>query len=206
MATSLKADSDPATLRAEAQRLCAQVDELRALLRDQAKAKAEAAYAMEQKALKRVFFLVSGWLSGLTLTLVATLGALVAGVWSPAQPALSAVVATAAGTLGSALSALLSALQRRANGWETSDGSRYPFDEGKSERFSLAMAPFLATRPVLGAATGLVVLLGSQADVFSVAGTGGTLERVAFWAFLAGLFAKTLIEKLKTTFDQLVGK
>jgi hypothetical protein len=207
MATSLTVHSDAPSVRAEAKRLSAEVDELLSLLRDQERAKAEAAYTAEQRALRRVFFLVSGWLVGLTLALVTALAGLVAGVWSPAQPVLgTVVVATAAGALGSAVSALLSALQRRANGWETRAGLRYPFDEGKSERFNLGIAPFLAARPALGASVGLIVLVGAQAGVFSVAATAGTLDRAAFWSFLAGLFAKTLIEKLKTTFDQLVGK
>jgi hypothetical protein len=113
----------------------------------------------------------------------------------------------AASVLGSSTSALISALGRRAGGWET-HGIKIPPGEG--ERFNEKMAPFLATRPVLGCLTGLLVFSACRAH-FLIKGDSSnsanptSLSELVFYSLLAGLFAKTLIEKLKALFDKLFG-
>lgn len=66
---------------------------------------------------------------------------------------------------------------------------------------SLRTDPWFSARPLLGAFAGLVVYAGS-----GVLGLPhDDVPRVAFVALLAGLFAKTLIARLKVIFDTLLG-
>ena len=109
-----------------------------------------------------------------------------------------------AGILGSTSSALISALQRKANGWETEDGTKHPPD-GKKEMFSQRMATFFLYRPILGIIGGLLIYFGMQAKIFGEKGVENQPE-VIFWSLLAGLFVKSLLEKLKDLFDNLIGK
>ena len=115
-----------------------------------------------------------------------------------------------AGILGSTSSALISALQRKANGWETEDGEKYPTDnkkettDNKKERFSQRMATFFLYRPILGIIGGLLIYFGMQAKIFGDKGVENQPE-VIFWALLAGLFVKSLLERLKNLFDNLIG-
>jgi hypothetical protein len=113
-----------------------------------------------------------------------------------------------AGLLGGSLSALLSAGDRLAHGLESWAGEKHP-DVDPPDKFSLRMVPSFLLRPVLGASMGFVVYVGivggflfatqdSQAADFS-------LEGLAFYGTLAGLFAKTLLEKLKIMLKALVG-
>jgi hypothetical protein len=116
-----------------------------------------------------------------------------------------------AGTLGSTSSSLISALQRKANGWETEDGKKYPIDNTKSptddkrEMFSQRMATFFLYRPTLGIIAGLLIYFGMQSKYFGDTGLEDPYK-VIFWSLLSGLFVKSLIKKLKDLFDNLVGK
>jgi hypothetical protein len=110
----------------------------------------------------------------------------------------------AAGILGSTCSALLSALERKANGWEDKNGNKYPKEEPK-DKFSERMATFFLFRPVFGILAGLLIFFGIQTNYFLETGIENE-SKVIFWSLLSGLFIKTLIEKLKDLFDSLVGK
>ena len=81
------------------------------------------------------------------------------------------------------------------------------------DKFSLRMAPFFLIRPVLGASMGFVVYVGIVSGLlFATKQTGKnpnqeglSLEALAFYSTLAGLFAKTLLERLKTMFKAFLG-
>lgn len=114
----------------------------------------------------------------------------------------------AAGTLGSAGMALVSAAERMANGWESHDGLKWP-DSNKPDRFSLRMTGQFVVRPFLGALVGFVTYVGVVGGYFvTVSSPEGASLRpagMAFFAVLAGLFAKTMLERLKEMFKALVG-
>ena len=104
----------------------------------------------------------------------------------------------------------ISAAQRYSDGVETRDGRQYPGTERKP-RFNDAMVPFFYLRPFLGAGMGVLAYAGLIAGLLFTTGSTGSAsavrpESVLFAAVVAGLFAKTLIEKLKDSFDQIVGK
>jgi hypothetical protein len=93
---------------------------------------------------------------------------------------------------------------------ETRDGRQYPGTERKP-RFNDAMVPFFYLRPFLGARMGVLAYAGLIAGLLFTTGSTGSAsavrpESVLFAAVVAGLFAKTLIEKPKDSFDQIVGK
>ena len=111
-------------------------------------------------------------------------------------------MALLAGVAGSSVSALVSVNRRYAGGLEFSNGSRYP-DQEKKERFNCRLVVGFLTRPLLGAATGPLVALGLSAGIFKE--TASELPAVVFWSALGGLFAKTLIDKLKDLFANLIG-
>lgn len=117
----------------------------------------------------------------------------------------AALVSFAAGMLGSGVSAMLSALDRKANGWEFSDGTTYP-DDDRKQRFSERMTYFFVARPYLGASVGLLVFVGGVSGFLLNVGNPPDLYKLTFLSLLAGLFAKTLLEKLKNVFDYLFGK
>jgi hypothetical protein len=139
----------------------------------------------------------------LTLAVIIT----IAGILLGFRDELSIILVWAcitAGVLGSASSALISALQRKANGWETEDGKKHPID-GKKEMFSQRMATFFLFRPTFGVIGGLLIYFGMQSKYFGDTGIEDP-SKVIFWSLLSGLFVKSLLEKLKDLFDSLVGK
>jgi hypothetical protein len=117
------------------------------------------------------------------------------------------------GTLGSCVAASISAAQRYADGVETRFGVKIP-EDGPAERFNRAMVPFFYLRPFLGAGMGVVAYAGVVAGLLFTSGSPDTRheiqqvhpEAVLFFGALAGLFAKTLIERLKDAFDGFLGK
>ena len=127
------------------------------------------------------------------------------------------ILGACGGLLGSCVSAGISAAQRYSDGVETRDGRQYPGTD-KKPRFNDAMIPFFYLRPFLGAGMGVLAYAGLVAGLLFTTGslsspnaTGSASfavrpESVLFAAVVAGLFAKTLIEKLKNSFDQIVGK
>ncbi|MDH7448333.1 hypothetical protein [Aquimarina sp. 2201CG14-23] len=109
------------------------------------------------------------------------------------------------GILGSSVSALISVLQRKANGWEFKNGMKYP-DEFPKDKFSVRMSTFFAIRPILGILSGFIIYYGFQIiGVFKYRTEEFDESNVIFWSLLAGLFAKSMIEKLKDVFKNLIG-
>lgn len=108
-------------------------------------------------------------------------------------------VAVIAGVLGSCIAAFRSCLDRRANGFEDKDGNVAPGIE-KKERFTDGMVVWFLGRPTLGAAVGLLVYAGLMGGVFSAAVKeellNGDIWKFLFYAALAGLFAKTILDLL----------
>lgn len=116
-----------------------------------------------------------------------------------------------AGIVGSATAALLSALQRRASGWELEDGTAIPTrgDDDPvqtKERFSLRMASFFIFRPFLGIIAGLIVYYGGDSLFDLNTEEPKQFKVIIFYCLLAGLFAKTLIEILKGIFKAMFGR
>jgi hypothetical protein len=105
-------------------------------------------------------------------------------------------LATTAGLVGSATAALISCLDRRANGFEAPDGAAFPDPATKKERFGLGMAEWLMTRPALGLFMGWLAYFGISGNVLRPQTMSVTLEAMIFWAAVAGLFAKTLYDLL----------
>jgi hypothetical protein len=118
------------------------------------------------------------------------------------------VLCIVGGTIGSSLAALRSVLDRMAAGWEFSDGTTYP-DEEKKERFNLRMRFYFMFRPLFGTALGYLiylVLLGGLPEVSNPFSQIPPGLQPAFWSFLAGLFAKTLLDWLLDVFKAAFGK
>lgn len=119
------------------------------------------------------------------------------------------LLCVAAGTLGSSISALISVAERVANGWELERGEKWPPVGGKPDKFVARMIPLFLVRPLLGSAMGYLVYVGIVGG-FLVAvrtATPGDFrpEGLAFLALLAGLFAKTFLEKLRDAFKTFLG-
>ena len=114
-----------------------------------------------------------------------------------------------AGTLGSSVMALRSIIERIAHGWELSDATKLPEIEPK-DKFVAKMVPGFVARPLLGAAVGYLIYLAVVGGFWIVISPSGEVEfrplGLAFLALLGGLFAKTLLEKLKGVFDNIFGK
>lgn len=115
-------------------------------------------------------------------------------------------ICIAAGVNGSAISSLISVLQRKANGWEFKNGIKYPSDI-PIDKFSMRVSTSLILRPLLGFVTGMIIFYGIN-SIFKTddIGFGGEESRMIFWSLIAGLFAKSLIEKLQNIFDNLIGQ
>jgi hypothetical protein len=69
------------------------------------------------------------------------------------------------------------------------------------------MVPFFLGRPLLGLLVGMLVFAASQGKLlFRVdCQDEPSLYRMVFYSLLAGLFAKSLIERLKAVFDKIFG-
>jgi hypothetical protein len=165
--------------------------------------------AREIATLRKLAGGVVSWLVVTTLTSLSLSIALLSQALATSLGVKPILLCVLGGTLGSSISALLSAADRISHGWEFSGGEKYPTPEPK-DKFVARMVPFFIVRPFLGSAMGLLVYVGL---------TGGYLiavqnaeqatfsrEGLLFLAFLGGLFAKTFIEKLRTMFDTLFGK
>lgn len=136
----------------------------------------------------------------------------------------------AAGTLGSSITALESVINRRANGWEFSNGDKSPpgrqqGKDDKREMFGERIHWGFYVRPFYGAAIGFLVYLGviggylltaqpvtEPASTTLASGSNGATvaqmfnpHGLTFLALLGGLAAKTLVERLKATFKAFLG-
>jgi hypothetical protein len=127
---------------------------------------------------------------------------------SPYANAWRALLCVLGGTLGSSISALVSAVERVSHGWEFSGGDKYP-SAGLEDKFVARMVPFFIVRPFLGSAMGLIVYVGLRSGYLIAVEQAGqaTFSRdgLMFLSFLGGLFAKKFIEKLRAMFDTLIG-
>jgi hypothetical protein len=110
-------------------------------------------------------------------------------------PQLRALLALATGLLGSALAALISCVQRHADGFEDSCGAQTPPREKTTDRFNRGMHYWFLVRPWLGAVVGTVAYWGLIGKVFGDKGDlDADLPRLAFYGFVAGFLAKSLLE------------
>jgi hypothetical protein len=113
----------------------------------------------------------------------------------------SMLIVILCGVTGSSISALTSSLERQANGWEFKDGSKYPEKEPK-DKFSERMAPFFWYRPILGVVAAFLIFAMIKGGIIKLEDVNN--YHLVFYATLAGLFAKTLWEKLKDIFSAIV--
>lgn len=136
-------------------------------------------------------------------TVVATLALTAYFLQASAKfPPLLAVVT--AGTLGSALGALVSCLNRQAMGFEDSKGGQSPApekDKKSPERFNVRMSRWFRMRPLLGTVMSAVVYWGISGEIFCGLSAPGNpesaLPQLVFYGFVAGLFAKSIIDILR---------
>jgi len=159
--------------------------------------------------LERTSWLVISYLVGVVLACLAVSTVLLTG-WSPGPERLQNILlCVVAGTMGSGVSAAISAADRISHGWELERGTKLPKLEPK-DKFVRRMVPFFLIRPFLGSAMGLLVYAGLTAGyLIAVVNSGNASfsdEGLFFLSFLGGLFAKTFIEELRDTFDTLFGK
>ena len=160
--------------------------------------------------LRRLAWIVMGILLVLVTGAVAASAWLLDAVGDVAEPRTNprviALCVTAA-TLGSAVSALISAADRYAHGFELADGTKLPQAQ-PADKFVERMAPWFLIRPFLGAAMGLLVYVGVVGGYLIAVDTDDEVRfnphSLAFLSFLGGLFAKTLLEKLRKAVDALV--
>lgn len=103
--------------------------------------------------------------------------------------------------MGSGISALRSSLQRTANGWEFSSGLKLPSDDPK-DKFSIKMSSFFYFRPILGVVASIIVFAMIESEIVEI--VNRTEYHLIFWCILAGLFAKTLFDKLNDMFKAFV--
>lgn len=171
------------------------------------------AQTREMAMLKKLAGVVIFWLVAIALVSLGLGVVLLSQTLSQAPAARPAVqtilLCVVGGTLGSSISALLSAADRISNGWEFSAGEKYPRFEPK-DKFVARMVPFFLVRPFLGSAMGLLVYVGLTGGyliaVQNAQGSTFSPEGLLFLALLGGLFAKTFLEKLRAMFDTLFGK
>jgi hypothetical protein len=119
------------------------------------------------------------------------------------------LICLAAATLGSALSSLVSAGNRIANGWELADGTKKP-EGGTADKFTARMTALFVMRPLLGGILGAILYVGLRSGyvipVENASEIRFTKEGLTFLSFLVGLSAKTFIDRLRSMFDSLFGK
>ena len=163
----------------------------------------------ETATLRKLAGTVISWLVGMALVSLGVGVALLTEVLSTSATAQSIWLCVMGGTLGSSISALISAADRISHGWEFSGGEKYPAPEPR-DKFVARMVPWFIVRPFLGSAMGLLVYVGLTGGyliaVQNAQGATFSREALLFLAFLGGLFAKTFIEKLRAMFETLFGK
>jgi hypothetical protein len=103
-----------------------------------------------------------------------------------------------AGLLGSCVAAFRSCLDRRANGFEDKFGNATPDSRTAKERFSDGMTAWFVGRPLLGAAIGVMALVAIRGHALGEVIGYDKLDKnpatLIFYVWLAGLFAKTLLD------------
>lgn len=116
------------------------------------------------------------------------------------------VLCMTGGALGASLTALLAAGERIARGW-----SYAPDALARGERrFNARLAPLLAVQPILGAAIGMLLLLAlSAGTVVLLRLTEGTTfdpMGLLLVSAVAGLFARTLLARVRDSVEALFGR
>lgn len=116
------------------------------------------------------------------------------------------VLCMAGGALGASLTALLAAGERIARGW-----SFAPDALARGERrFNARLAPLLAVQPILGAALGMLLLLALSAGtvVLLRVSEGTTFDPMGLLlvSAVAGLFARTLLARVRDSVEALFGR
>ena len=166
-------------------------------------------HAREIATLRKLGGVVIAWLAAMTLVSLGLSVVLLSQAPATDSAARTIWLCVVGGTLGSSISALLSAADRISHGWEFSEGHKDPAAEPK-DKFVGRMAPFFIIRPFLGSAMGLLVYVGLTGGyliaVQNAQGVTFSREGLLFLAFVGGLFAKTFLEKLRAMFDTLFGK
>jgi hypothetical protein len=118
------------------------------------------------------------------------------------------LLAIATGVAGSAITALVSALERHSNGFEDRDGHATPDPGTAKERFSERMFFWFVMRPFLGGVVAVGVFWG--VDSHGLGGTVGdsglSATKVAFYGLLSGLFAKSMLDILRKVPKNVFGK
>ena len=160
----------------------------------------------EIERLRRLAWIVFAALAAASVAAITALIALLPKDASAGDQRRLLVVAVLAATAGSAISALHSATDRYGHGLELADGTKVP-THGRADRFGARLVPLFLMRPLMGSLMGLVVYAGLSGG-YLIATSGNTKlspAGVVFFAALAGLFAKTALERLKIVFGALLG-
>lgn len=116
------------------------------------------------------------------------------------------VLCMTGGALGASLTALLASGERIARGW-----AHGPDALARGERrFNPRLAPLLAVQPILGAALGMVLLLAlSSGSVMLLRLSEGTTfdpMGLLLFSVIAGLFARTLLARVRDSVEALFGR
>jgi hypothetical protein len=110
------------------------------------------------------------------------------------------------GALGASLTALLAAGERIAHGWSQAADALARGERG----FSARLAPLLAVQPILGAALGMVLLLVLSAGAVMLLrlpeGTTFDPMGLLLVSFVAGVFARTLLARVRDSVEALFGR
>jgi hypothetical protein len=116
------------------------------------------------------------------------------------------VMCMTGGALGASLTALLAAGERIARGWSFAVDALARGERG----FNARLAPLLAVQPILGAALGMLLLLVlSSGAVMLLRVSEGTIfdpMGLLLVSAVAGLFARTLLARVRDAVEALFGR
>lgn len=139
-----------------------------------------------------VFLVVLILLSSIYLILVG------ADIW----PEHLILLAGVSGLLGSSIAALVSALNRHAQGYEDKFGNAMPEPEKSKERFTHGMYYWFLCRPLLGIFVGILVWWGLNANLLNIQ-ISINQNTLGFVTGLSGFLAKSFLEVLKGVFKNI---
>src|SRR5262245_5463068 len=156
--------------------------ELEPVLDKEQRSALEARYQQEKPQLEQAVTHLLAFLVVLILVLVAVSSWLALRTM-PLESSVKLALAVATGTLGSAVAALLSALDRKTHGWELSNGWKYQ-EPKPADKFQLSMLPLFWTRPLLGSVMGVVLYMYPWTDKLN----GFTRISIGFWGSCSGIW------------------
>lgn len=174
--------------------------------------RAEETFELERKARRVMIYLAA--MTALSLALSIALIASLPADHASRYDARIVLLCVLAAILGSGTSAMVSAMNRIATGWEFSSGKKDPPDprqrapaDDTREMFGGRLCAGFFVRPLLGAAMGFLIYVGLVGGGLILKGAQATdtanALRLAFIAFLAGLSAKSFLDKLRKVFSAL---